>query len=541
MRENPWLVSLITVLVVGADLCVGHAVPAAEEGPERLDVYVDSGPRLTEPIEIAMKEVPVRGPTRAISPGGVRYLSGQIAACDEVPREAVKAYPEFVWKRPMYGRVRFGAGAATSEDHVIQPGGVTEFHFALDASNPPEETRQAKGAPIRRPLVFDKLYFDANQDLDLTNDPVLELTRGSSASSGRLGTGKTLVFEDLVLPFDFGSQLGRRPVRLTPRSAVCTTLTIGHLIHFLPKASRRGTFELDGHGYVAQIQQNDVIYGRFDRPRVYLDISPARGSGGGAAVAWGNMGNWHRIGNQYCTIHATPMGDRLTIAPHLGNLGTIEFGERIRVSECTLTSALANLPIVRPQTGRPSAAPLEREFRVPVGDYGIQSLSASCGRVRIRCRPLTTDGTAHEGAAAEYPVKIRAGQPYRFELSDKKAVAVLDQTESKVFKRGEFARIRPALTLPAFGLSLHTSYMVIRARDGKPSEKAPPSHHIVIRNARGEVVGEADMRMGYFPWHIPKDLELAAEKETFSASVTFQTHDLYGPVEATFPIVVGAK
>ena len=40
---------------------------------------------------------------------------------------------------------------------------------------------------------------------------------------------------------------------------------------------------------------------------------------------------------------------------------------------------------------------------------------------------------------------------------------------------------------------------------------------------------------------MPKDLKVAGSKETFVATLTYQTLDLYGKMEATVPIVVAAK
>ena len=40
---------------------------------------------------------------------------------------------------------------------------------------------------------------------------------------------------------------------------------------------------------------------------------------------------------------------------------------------------------------------------------------------------------------------------------------------------------------------------------------------------------------------MPKDLKLSGAKETFTATVTYDTLDLYGKVETTMPIVVEAK
>jgi len=40
---------------------------------------------------------------------------------------------------------------------------------------------------------------------------------------------------------------------------------------------------------------------------------------------------------------------------------------------------------------------------------------------------------------------------------------------------------------------------------------------------------------------VPKDLKLSGPKETFTATVTYDTLDLYGKVETTVPIVLETK
>lgn len=81
--------------------------------------------------------------------------------------------------------------------------------------------------------------------------------------------------------------------------------------------------------------------------------------------------------------------------------------------------------------------------------------------------------------------------------------------------------------------------MPISERDNRPAGGTSPNFHTVtIKNSRGDTVSQGNMSGDYFGWRIPKDLELSGASETFTAVVTFQTHGLYGPVEATVPIIV---
>ncbi len=40
---------------------------------------------------------------------------------------------------------------------------------------------------------------------------------------------------------------------------------------------------------------------------------------------------------------------------------------------------------------------------------------------------------------------------------------------------------------------------------------------------------------------MPKDLKVSGKKESFVATLTYDTLDLYGKMEATLPIVIEAK
>ncbi|MHC4402782.1 MAG: hypothetical protein ACYTG0_24225 [Planctomycetota bacterium] len=40
---------------------------------------------------------------------------------------------------------------------------------------------------------------------------------------------------------------------------------------------------------------------------------------------------------------------------------------------------------------------------------------------------------------------------------------------------------------------------------------------------------------------MPKDIELAGDRETFTATVTYDTRELYGKVEASWEMVVESK
>ena len=113
------------------------------------------------------------------------------------PEKEVKKYPKLTSDKPLYGTVRFGSDPLHPKEGV-------DYHFVLDASEPGK---------------YDRLYFDADNDLDLTNDPPIK------AGSDKWPEGlwnrqdekeNRFHFEELSVPLNFGPDLGTRPVKMLP-------------------------------------------------------------------------------------------------------------------------------------------------------------------------------------------------------------------------------------------------------------------------------------------------------------------------------------
>ena len=88
-------------------------------------------------------------------PGKENFLRGQMCRCQDKPFSEVKHYPAFTSKTPIFGSVKFGGRLDDTNAGAL-------FYFAVD-----ESRGTGKG--------YDRLYFDANRDLDLRNDPVAKL------------------------------------------------------------------------------------------------------------------------------------------------------------------------------------------------------------------------------------------------------------------------------------------------------------------------------------------------------------------------------
>jgi len=139
-------------------------------------------------------------------------------------------------KHPLYGKVKFDPDATNRQ-------GI-EFYFVLDKSGETETGKQEKNdrkqlaqandddakflgsgdstggssamTRAHKLLRYDRLYFDFNRDLDLSNDRVVMPMKAppwDALPPYPEGGGKT-VFDYLSLKFDYGPGIGNRPLEI---------------------------------------------------------------------------------------------------------------------------------------------------------------------------------------------------------------------------------------------------------------------------------------------------------------------------------------
>jgi len=97
----------------------------------------------------------------ALDRGRDRFQGGQLCVCRNAPFGEVKAYPEFVSGKPLFGWIPFDTKGHKPGSGRHSYSGM-RYYFAVD-----ESKGTGRG--------YDRLYFDANHDMDLRKDPVLKL------------------------------------------------------------------------------------------------------------------------------------------------------------------------------------------------------------------------------------------------------------------------------------------------------------------------------------------------------------------------------
>ena len=500
-----WLISiaaLAALIVLRPPIGAAEKTSPAKEPAATADKK--AGKKLvTEPAVFALDEVPAFGKEQRGGTTRYHYPSGAYAVCSPVPNKDVKAYPTLKSKRPMYGSITF-------DRDPRDPKAGRTFYFVLDESGEKaaaaKDTTKNKGAdghlevergPERGPLRYDRLYFDCNGDGDLTNDGVVRVTE-KPPFEGMPGQTFGSYFEDLTVTLDFGPDAPRRPFVLVPHA-----LSYGPdmvLIQFFPKTARSGKIRLGGEEYIARLTQSRQLSGRYDRPAVELELAAADPSKQDRLLS-GSLGQMRWIDGQYFSLSAAPLGDKLTVAPYLGETGVLEIGAGGRaITNMGLAATFVSrtgVTIAARDSTSPTTDTLPRRFVLPVGDYSLPAFMAQQGRLRFAGRMTTNlDSGLAEVAPAKspFPIEIRKAKPYVLEFSGKPEVKFMNPAKDASFKPGDNIAIAAMLTEPWQGIQI-TGLWDTTKKDGTGSITSLDPN-IAIRNSTGETVSEGKMPFG---------------------------------------------
>ena len=485
---NRWWLAAVTS--VGMFLALGPPDAAAEKK------QADKKAALTEPAVFAMKEVPAFGKEEAEGSTRYRYPSGAFSVCSPAPSNEVKAYPKLKSKRPLYGSLTLDGSPVGAK-----PGKT--LYFVLDQSGEAasvaaeEKTEKAAGKKTASEgtLKYDRLYFDCNGDLDLTNDGFVKLADKPPYEDLPPGTASDGFFDDVKVMIDFGPELGTRPVVLVPHGS--TFAADGVLMQFLPKTARQGKIRLGGKQYVARLSQSRMLSGRYDRPFVQLELSSVEGSKT-APFRPGPLGQMRWIDGQFVTLSASPLGDKLTVEPYRGETGILEIGAGGRaITDLGITGQLVSRTgvMVALAEGPLTGEAMARRCPLPVGDYTLPAFTAKHGRLRFSGRmAANSGGSSAVTPLPSYPIQIRKDKPFVMEFSGKPEVKFMTPPKDQAFKPGDNVRIAAMLTEPWQGIQITGLWDTTSKEGGPAMARLDPT--IAIRNAAGEVVTEGKMPFG---------------------------------------------
>jgi hypothetical protein len=418
------------------------------------------------------------------------FLRGQLCRCQDKPFAEVKGYPAFTSKAPIFGSVRFGARRDDTNSGVA-------FFFAVD-----ESRGTGKG--------YDRLYFDANRDLDLRNDAVgrpqpLAPDRGYEPHFA--GVKEKVVFDFLKLDLSAGAA-SPGPVELMPRLLrTGDSQRTYSLMFFVRTRLFEGDIEIGGEKFKARLGNDYGITPGLDSPHAALLLS----QGNNTFDWWGGdrLSAVHKVGGRFFTFTASPTGDQLTVRPYEGDLGTFEIGAGTRaLTNLSVSGSLAAREWAVPvggeiKDGRPLAAP---RCQIPTGDYLPTYLTVGFGRLRIRVsQNYHSDGKRRDrgGRPAVYGIAVRKDKPFVLDFANKPDVMFVSPAKDQRVKAGDELKVMAVLVDPQLDLMIRglddTTRKQTKDAEGKSlgyERVWSLDPKVIIRRANGEKVAEGVMPFG---------------------------------------------
>ena len=400
-------------------------------------------------------------------------LTGQRTVCSRQGDPNVRAYPKLVSAEPFYGSATF--------DRAYGWGGSgTTFHYVLDESRGTD-------------TGHDRLYFDVNRDLDLTNDGVLTALDkpppGDFPSWSVKYRKHRAYFNDLWVDISYGRELGLRPFRILPWFH--DTGKGYAALFFVATEAWKGRIRIAGQPYEALLAQASLISGRFDRPFTTLFLTPP-GSTERYVGFWGRdrLGWLRYVGGRHYCISATPEGDTLTVRPYRGDYGVFEIGAGGRditklSARGTLVSETHGAALGKPSDGKHRRA---RRSLVPTGDYLPAYVSIEYGQLRISLsHNHHADGEYWGGMGLPevYGIKIRKDKPYVLDFSNEPDVMFASPAKNTRLRLAEELDVKAILFDPVLNI------MICSLRSFRENRHLEPTAS--IRDSSGRRVAEGKM------------------------------------------------
>jgi hypothetical protein len=439
-------------------MCSAPSSPGADEKPAP-DVKAPAA--ASGEAVFKMQEVSVFDQKEDPQTANFRMFGSAMASCTTKPATEVKAYPKLNSKRALYGMV------VVNRDPE-KPGPGTKCYFVLDesgtsekAAEKPAEKSGEKAAEPKKSSGprYDRLYFDANHDLDLSNDPAVSVMKDPPENAFQfLGNRENCQAFDTVAVQVGDEGAKDQTVRVLPvliYNAGLETLYRGAgQVTFLPASARKGEIRLGSKAYTAVLMQPRGSIGRMNYASCPLMLTPVAGAKKAPAYPWLNsLGMVREADGEFYTISATPSGDKLTVQCYSGDRGVLEVSKGKRdIKEIGMAGLLQSKGSYLP-LGDFSYMPTEKskiaKYRLPVGDYMPAILNVTYGDLQVSLR---ADYTRSQGGKPASNMEIRNDKPYVLDFSEKPEVKFQGPPQDKVFQPGDNIRLAAMIAIPEKGL-----------------------------------------------------------------------------------------
>jgi hypothetical protein len=412
-----------------------------------------------------------------------------------VPKKEVKKYPQIKAKKPLYGAVKF-------DYDYLKPESGVEYQFVIDATGS---------------AGYDRLYFDANRDLDLTNDPPITLSKEPwPAGLWSYAAKDGLLFNEISAPMDFGPGYGVRPVKILPfvfMEKDEAGKEIAARVMFLALSFHAGGIKIGDQRFDAVLAHQYSVSGRFDRPYTTLYLM-APGSNS-PFEHWGGDANalsaYHFVNGKYYTIDATSVGDKLFVKPYTGELGTFKLGPGTReIKKMTVDGSLYSPERAVAIGFKDGNREPVTQCQVPVGDYTVSYTRIDYGPLHMTISDnYHTDGIRQDrNKQRKFAVQIRKDKPFVLDFSNKPEILFAGPAKDSVFKPGDEVNVYAVLIDPVLDIMIRSindtrqkAVEEIDLGDGKKETRVTDKNKsldpvVTITDSSGKTVAEGPMPFG---------------------------------------------
>jgi len=322
-------------------------------------------------------------------------------------------------------------------------------------------------------------------------------------------TKEEACFETVGIPLAFGTD-GVRPLEALPRLIIYDNDYKSFAL--ITTTARRGQITVADQGFDVLLGHNYAMAGWFDRPGTALHLMPKRARRGFSWWGGDELTATHKIGGTFYRFAATPAGDKLTVRPYAGPLGTFEIGAGGRqIDKAEIRGSLRSEDTAvavggEIDDGWPGSA---QSCRVPVGDYLPTYLTATYGRLRITISDnYHSDGVPRDtlNRPKTYGIKIREDKPYTFDFSHTPSVLFASPATSLRVKVGEEVMVKAVLIDPVLDFMIRDLVDTTRKQKRELSvgnnqtqtveEDLSLDPNVVITRADGEKVAQGVMPFG---------------------------------------------
>jgi hypothetical protein len=427
----------------------------------------------------------------AFDAGVQEFLRGEMGPCVAQAFKEVKTYPRFRSSKPLYGKVIFAG------DYVDPTKGVT-CYYALDES---------KGSG----QGYDRLYFDANRDLDLSNDPPL---KAQKPPAGALLPGtyykQQICFDFVKVEFDCGAE-GLRPLELLPR--LLEYEGGSHTMTFVATKVVQGVVDVGNRTYIAVVGQDYYIGGRYDHPATALRLK----SIGHPDPILGDFGTdrlnaFQQTGGKFYQFNVNPNGTRLTVRRYEGEMGTFAVGpaqRKVSKVEVNGTLSAAGTAVAIGSSLDDQGTASRQQFELPVGDYLPSFLTITLGHLQISISDnYHSEGKPQDraGRPRVFGIKIQKDRPFTLDFANQPAVMFASPAKSARIKAGTAVEVKavlidPQLDIMIRGITDPSKLVEVETKEpsgaiSKYQRNRSLDPKILITRANGETVAEGVMPFG---------------------------------------------